>query len=506
MNHWMVAPILLPAVVAALALLGMRHTLRLGRAFALTSCFLMITISIVLLIQAETGEVQSYSIGGWPAPFGIVLVLDRLSALMLVLTSVLATIVLVHVIATDLDRRGWHFHPMFQFQLLGLNGAFLTGDLFNLFVFFEVLLIASYGLLLHGQGAERLKAGVHYVVVNLVGSTLFLIAIGLLYGVTGTLNLADMALRVPALPEADQGVARAGGLLLLTVFGLKAAILPLHLWLPRSYSNTSAPVAALFAIMTKVGAYSIIRVFTLVFGAEAGALAFLAEPWLLPASLLTVVVGFVGLLTARSIRELAAYGVIGSTGTLLTAIALFEQPALAAALYYLPHSTLAGAALFLVADLVGRRRGERGDTLVAGPRFHWVEPLGAFFLLAAIANAGLPPLSGFVGKILILSGTQSDPAAPWIWSVILVTTLIAVLGFARAGSLLFWKSAAHGEVPRSAYRPERVHFLSVGALILLLTALSVLALPVTRYMDTTAEQLLTPRGTIDSIVESGDGT
>jgi multicomponent K+:H+ antiporter subunit D len=504
MNHWIVAPILLPAIVAALALLGMRRKLRLGRVVALGSCLSLVVISVTLLIQADTGTVQTYAVGDWPAPYGIVLVLDRLSALMLVLTSVLATLVLVHVIATDLDRRGWHFHPIFQFQLLGLNGAFLTGDLFNLFVFFEVLLIASYGLMLHGQGAERLKAGIHYVVVNLVGSTLFLIGIGLLYGVTGTLNLADMAVRVAALPAADLGIARAGGLLLLAVFGLKAALLPLHLWLPRTYANTSAPVAALFAIMTKVGAYSMIRVFTLVFGAEAGSLAFLAEHWLLPAALATIAVGFLGLFAARSLRELAAFGVIGSTGTLLTPVALFEQAPLAAALYYLPHTVLAGAAMFLIADLVGRRRGEREDTLVAGPRFRWLEPLGAFYLLAAIAIAGLPPLSGFIGKLLILTSTQQDAAAPWIWSIILITTLVAVLGFARAGSELFWKSVTMAEV-RSSYVPLRAEMLAVAILIALLAALATFALPVTRYMEAAAAQLLSPRTMINTIL-SGGGT
>ncbi|WP_262422825.1 proton-conducting transporter transmembrane domain-containing protein [Brevundimonas denitrificans] len=173
---------------------------------------------------------------------------------------------LIYAIATGLDRKGWHFHPLFQFQLLGLNGAFLTGDLFNLFVFFEVMLLASYGLMLHGQGAARLKAGVQYVIINLAGSTLFLVAVGMLYGVTGTLNMADMALRVAAAPEGDQALIKAASLLLITVFALKAALVPLHFWLPRTYASTSGAVAALFAIMTKVGAYSIIRVTTLIFG------------------------------------------------------------------------------------------------------------------------------------------------------------------------------------------------------------------------------------------------
>jgi multicomponent K+:H+ antiporter subunit D len=503
MNHWIAVPILLPAVVAAVALLGMRWTLRLGRAVALASCLSLLAVSVMLLVQADSGAVQSYAVGDWRAPFGIVLVLDRLSALMLVLTSVLATLVLIHVIVTDLDRRGWHFHPLFQFQLLGLNGAFLTGDLFNLFVFFEVLLIASYGLMLHGQGAERLKAGLQYVVVNLVGSTLFLIAIGLIYGVTGTLNMADLAVRVAQLPEADQGIARAGGLLLLTVFGLKAALLPLHLWLPRTYANTSAPVAALFAIMTKVGVYSIIRIFTLIFGAQAGAMGLLAEPWMLPAALLTIVVGFVGLLAGRSLRELAAYGVIGSTGTLLTAISIFEQPALAAGLYYLPHTTLAGAAMFLTADMIIRRRGQWSDRLEPGPRFPDLGTIGAIYLLTAIAIAGLPPLSGFVGKLLILSATGEGASGPWIWSVILGTTLLAVLGLARAGSLLFWKSTELSDLRLTGRRARLEDFIAPAMLLAVLSALTLFALPVTRFMEAAAAQLSAPATYVGAVLGPG---
>jgi multicomponent K+:H+ antiporter subunit D len=506
MNHWIVVPIMLPAVVAAVALLGLRRTLRLGRTMALASCLSLLATSTFLLVQANTGEVQSYEVGDWRAPFGIVLVLDRLSALMLVLTSSLATLVLIHVIATDLDRRGWHFHPLFQFQLLGLNGAFLTGDLFNLFVFFEILLIASYGLMLHGQGAERLKAGLQYVIVNLVGSTLFLVAIGLLYGATGTLNMADMAVRIGQLPEGDQGIARAGGLLLLAVFGLKAALLPLHLWLPRTYASTSAPVAALFAILTKVGVYSIIRLFFLVFGSEAGALSFLAEPWILQAALLTIVGGFVGLFAASSLRELAAYGVIGSTGTLLTAIALFDREALAAGLYYLPHSTFAGALLFLVADMIIRRRGDWSDRLETGPHFPGLEPTGAVFLLAAIALAGLPPLSGFIGKLLILTSTAGTALAPWIWSVILGTTLLAVLGLARAGSLLFWKSTEAKEARLTGHHARMEDYIAPSLLLLILSGLTIFALPVTRFMDATSEQLTQTRIYVEAVLRQGGRT
>lgn len=239
------------------------------------------------------------------------LALDRLAALMLVLNAVLGLGVLLYAIG-GWDQRGKHFHPLFQFELMGINGAFLTGDFFNLFVFFEILLIASYGLMVHGGGGLRVKAGVQYVVTNLVGSSVFLIAVGMIYNVTGTLNMADLARIVPQVPAADQALLQTGAVLLLLVFAVKAALVPLHFWLPGTYANAPGPVAALFAIMTKVGAYSILRLYVLAFGADAGAAAWLAAPWLLPAGLLTLVLGMTGVLAARSLGQMASYAVIGS--------------------------------------------------------------------------------------------------------------------------------------------------------------------------------------------------
>jgi multicomponent K+:H+ antiporter subunit D len=252
-DHLPILPIAIPALAAPFALLVMRRRRGLGIGVSLVSCLTLLAIALTLMAAASDGTIRAYAVGDWPAPFGIVLVVDRLAAMMLVLTACLALIALLHAVITRADRKGWHFHPLFQFQLMGLNGAFLTGDLFNLFVFFEVLLIASYGLMLHGQGAARLKAGVQYVVVNLVGSAVFLIALGMLYALTGTLNMADMGLKVAAIPLADQGLLRIAALLLVSVFALKAAVVPLHLWLPRTYAVATPAVAALFAIMTKVG-------------------------------------------------------------------------------------------------------------------------------------------------------------------------------------------------------------------------------------------------------------
>ncbi len=500
------AAVVLPAVVAAASLLMLRHRLDASRLVSLASCLALVGIAAALVSHATGGATESYALGNWRAPFGIVLVLDRLSAMMLLLTAGLATVVMTYAVTTGMDRKGWHFHPLFQFQLLGLNGAFLTGDLFNLFVFFEVLLIASYGLLLHGQGPQRLKAGVHYVVINLVGSTLFLVGVGLLYGVTGTLNMADLAVHVAAAPAGDQGLIAASALVLTVVFALKAALAPLHFWLPGAYSATTGAVAALFAIMTKVGAYAIIRTGTLIFGEEAGAAAFVAGPWLLPAAIATTFIGFIGLFAARGVRGMAAWSVIGSMGVLLSAIAVFRVEAMGPALYYVLHSTLAGAALFLVADLIAKRRGLHGDALTLGPRFCQSGLLSGLFFLAAIGIVGLPPLSGFVGKLLILDGVRGAPAAAWIWGTILVTTLIAVLAFARAGSLLFWKSSeVEGEMAVRALRGRVFGVTAAASLLGGLALLTVLAGPVTAYTEAAAAQLFAPQGYIEAVLGETSG-
>lgn len=501
--HLIVAPVLVPAVIAALTLLRISRLTRLGRYLSIGALLVQVAIAVTLFVTSTDGTIRTYELGDWAAPFGIVLVLDRLSAMMLLIVTLLAAPVLLHAVFTSLDRRGWHFHPLFQFQLLGLNGAFLTGDLFNLFVFFEVLLIASYGLLLHGQGSARLQAGLQYVVINLVGSTVFLIAVGILYGITGTLNMADMAVRISEAPEGDQALIRIGAQVLIAVFALKAALLPLHLWLPRAYANASPPVAALFAILTKVGVYSILRTTTLMFGENAGAAAWAPASWMLPAALLSLAIGFIGLLAARRLRLLAAFGVIGSTGTLLAALTLFAPGPTSAALYYLPHSTFASAMLFLVADLVGKSRGEQDDRLEAGRPFAGMGHISLLFLLSAIALVGLPPLSGFIGKLMILSTVSTSAAAPWIWTAILLSTFLGIVGLARAGSVLFWKSEGEPRNPPSQSKAATGPAWAIFGLLVLLTAF---AGPAIRYAEATAGQLFAPDAYIDAVLGGGRNT
>lgn len=493
MGHWIIAPVVLPAVMGAFTVLVLRNSLLLSRVFSTAATALLLLIAAALLLGATQNGPEVYFLGNWPAPFGIVLVLDRLSALMVALTAVLALVVQLYAIGSGWDARGRHFHALWQFQLMGICGAFLTGDAFNLFVFFEVLLIASYGLMIHAGGRDRLKAGVQYVAYNLIGSTLFLFALATIYSVTGTLNMADLAVKLPALPPGDFALIRVAGVMLLMVFAIKGALVPLHFWLPATYAHAPGPVSALFAVMTKVGAYAVIRCFTLFFPEHLPATGPLFADLLLPAAVLTLAVGALGVLGARDLGRLAAFGAVTSMGTLFVAVAQFTPQATAAALYYALHSTLAAAALFLVADLVLARR-QSGSLRAALPLLPQHGLLAALFMAAAVAVAGLPPLSGFPGKLMILSATQGADMA-LIWAAVLGSSLLMVIGLSRAGSLLFWKAyAAKGDAtPHPAPSlAQPLAFVAVSALLAGIVALTLAAGPVTGWLAETARQLHDP--------------
>jgi len=495
MSHLPILPIFLPMVIGAVLLL-LRGSMDFKRALSLLATFAQLPLAVMLLLQASEGTLV-YTLGNWAPPFGIVLVVDRLAALMLLITAVLACGALLYAVRGD-DAAGRNFHPLFQFQLMGITGAFLTGDLFNLFVFFEILLIASYSLLLHGAGSARVRAGLHYVLLNLTGSALFLIAVGTLYGVLGTLNMADLAVRISELPSADQPLVGAAGMLLLVVFGLKTAVFPLYFWLPRAYAAASAPVAALFAIMTKVGLYSILRVYTLLYGEQADTLAELVNGWLWPLALGTLVLGAVGALAAATLTGLIAYLVVLSVGTMLAGLAIGTPEALRATLFYLMHSTWITGALFLFAGVLQRVRGPRfAARLVAGPSLPYPMLLGGVFFLAAMSIVGMPPLSGFIGKLLLLSSAGTGQTAAWLYPVVLGSGLLSLIALSRAGTTLFWRQV---DVAASG---EPVDGLRMTAVLVLLSAsplLVVFAEPVLAYLAATADQLLQPQSYIDAVL------
>jgi multicomponent K+:H+ antiporter subunit D len=516
MTHLAAWPVLLPLIAGVIVLFARAGGVQLQRMLNLLAVSGLVVLSIALVKVSQAGTNEVYLAGNWQAPFGIVLVLDQLSALMVAITSMLALAALVYAIATDTDKKGAHFHVLFQLIIFGLNGAFLTGDVFNLFVFFEVLLLASYGLLLHGGGRLRTRAGLHYVIINLLGATLFLFAVGALYGVLGTLNIADMALRVASLPQDEAGVVAAAGLLLLLVFAIKAAMFPLYLWLPAAYTHTSAAVAALFAIMTKVGVYAIIRVHGTVFGADAGVLAGYYMPWILGLGLITLMMAAFGVMAARGLREQVAYLVLASVATLLVAVGLNTPMALSAGLYYLIHSTLIAGGMFLLADMISRGRGRFEDRFESGYAVPGIILVGGMFMFAAVAMTGMPPLSGFIGKVLILNASLDHLWSSLILSVVLVAGFMMIVSMARSGSLLFYQVIPANEVNHSANGKvgttaeinatgeplNRISMLAVIALFMASPMLVLFAQPITAFTESAARQQYDNKGYIKSVMST----
>jgi multicomponent K+:H+ antiporter subunit D len=496
-DHLIFLPVLLPLLAGIVLLLPPFHdNLERQRPFVMAVNLALLLVAALLLGKALQ-EPSVYLLGNWLPPFGILLVADQLASLMLVLTAILAMTTHWYASAGD-DGRGPFFQPLFMFQVMGINGAFLTADAFNLFVFFEVLLIASYALLIHGGGKHRTQAAVHYVLLNLIGSAFFLIGLGILYASFGTLNLPDMAEKASQLSPDNVILAKAGGLLLLLVFGLKSAMLPLHFWLVRTYSMTSAPVAALFAIMTKVGIYSIWRVHTAVFGDQAGALSGLASDWLWVLGILTIAVGAIAALASQTLKTLTANLVVVSAGTLLISIAIGTPDAMGAAIYYLLHSTLMTAALFLLAGMIQEQRGQAQDRFVRAKPLPQAVPLGIAFFVVAMAVVGMPPLSGFLGKVWLLQASANSVHVAWVWSAILLSGLVALVVFSRAGTSIFWR--VQGQ-PGAEVKAHSLQWLALSSLLMLAVLMVLFAGPITELSNSAAEELFNGL-TLSQLVEA----
>ncbi|MDW9484895.1 monovalent cation/H+ antiporter subunit D [Sinorhizobium meliloti] len=519
LDHLLILPILLPLAVAAVLIpINERdRTLKGAIGFASTLVVFILSMILMRLAAAGTGSLPGsgvYQLGNWPAPFGIVLVLDRLSALMLCLTSGLALAAQAYSMARW-HTAGHHFHSLFQLLVAGLNGAFLTGDLFNLFVFFEMMLAASYGLLLHGSGPLRVKAGLHYIAVNLAASALFLIGVSLIYGTAGTLNMADLATKLAALEPRSRTLVEMGSAILGVAFLVKAGMWPLSFWLPTAYAAATPPVAGVFAVLTKVGIYVIIRLHLLVFGTAAGASSGFGQEWLVTGGMLTIAFGGIGVLASQAMGRLAGYSVLVSSGTLLAAVGLGHDGMLAGALFYLVSSTLTIGAFFLLIELVERGRDAGADVLAVTMEAYGdfdedeeeeevgaaipgtMAVLGLCFCLCALLLAGLPPLSGFIAKFALISGLFDMPAAElatamsaadWTYVTLLILSgLAAMIAMNRIGIRTFWASI-EGTIPR-------VVVIEITPVVVLLGAcifLSLQAGPAMRYMQATADDLLAP--------------
>ncbi|MBY8823465.1 monovalent cation/H+ antiporter subunit D [Sphingomonas colocasiae] len=516
-DHLIIVPIVLPLAASALTLSLDERRRAAKRVISLGVAALMVAVAVALIWSArETGPV-AYRLGDWPSPFAIVLVADRLSTMMLLLTSVLGFTSLYYATARW-DRSGPRFHTLFLLLLMGINGAFLTGDIFNLFVFFEVLLAASYSLILHGSGTERTGASLHYIAINIAASLLFLIGVALLYSVTGTLNMAHLALSLASADRENLALVEAGAAILGVAFLVKAGIWPLSFWLPRTYGAASPPVAAVFAIMTKVGIYVILRLSSLLFGKESGGAAGFANETLQLAGLATMLFGILGILAARQLTRVAGHYVLVSSGILLAAIGIGGEALTAALLFYLVSSTLAVSALYLIIEPVERNADE--EDLIGGiaePVFDdeyvgaieekedevgivipgTIAILGGGFIFCALLLAGLPPLSGFIAKFALIDALfRNVEIAPthWILIVLIILSgLATMIAMTRAGIDRLWTPGED-----SPSRLSLIEVTPIGLLLLVCLALMLTAGPVMDFMQATAEALQDPTGYISA--------
>ena len=496
MNALLALPILLPLFGAALSIGAGRSRLA-QRLIGVVTLSAVAVTSVLLLVRVDDqGPVAGHA-GGWRAPVGITFVADRLAAMMLVVSVVVLLAVLVFAIGQPgAEDAHVGFHPVYLVLASGVSAAFLTGDLFNLFVAFEVMLMASYVLITLGGRADQVRSGMTYVVISLVASTLFLASLALVYAATGTVNLADLGPKIAALPD---GFRSALAVLLIVVFGIKAAIFPLFFWLPDSYPTAPTPVTAVFAgLLTKVGVYAIIRTQTLLFpeGTRPGTL-------LLVVAGLTMVVGVFGAVTQHDIKRILSFHIVSQIGYMIMGLGLFTLAGLAGAVLYVVHHIVVKTTLFLVAGLVQERTGTNELDRVSG--LARLEPLLAvLFLLPALSLAGLPPFSGFVAKLaLVQAGVDAGSYA--IVAVSLAVSLLTLFSMTKIWGNAFWGAPAvdTAEGPRPPLRPARRALMvaPTAALVVVSLATAVLAGPLYDLSERAAQDLLDPSAYVEAVFE-----
>lgn len=487
MTAHIVAPLLIPLFTGIATLLA-AHRRRPARLISLIGTTAGLIYAVYLLVLVWQDGIQVTNVSGWPLPFGIALTVDLLSAIMLTLSALMGWVVLLYTFATlDALRERFAFYPLYQFLLLGVNGAFLTGDLFNLYVWFEVMLIASFGLMTLGGERDQLEGGLKYVVINLVSSTFFLIAVGLIYGAAGTLNMAHLA-TVLAGAVSDTRLVSALAMLFLLSFGIKAAIFPLFFWLPASYHTPPVAVTALFGgLLTKVGVYALYRVFTLLF---VGQPPYIHDLLLIIAGL-TMVVGVLGAIAQNNVRRILSFHIISQIGYMLMGLGLFSGLGLAGGIFYITHHIIVKTSLLMIGGALEEVSGS-GDLDDMGGQLKQRPLLAFLFLLAALSLAGIPPLSGFFSKLTLLtSALQQGRYA--IAAVSLAVSLLTLFSMTKIWAAAFWKPAPEGGVVPAGPAPTYTALVAPAAILVALTVL--LGLGAGAALDLTSAagtQLLSP--------------
>ena len=488
MSWILVLPLLVPLTTGILCLVVAHRPAQ--RLLGLAGALGLLVAAVALLVQIHQQGIQAVQIGNWPAPFGITFVADHLSALMVLATGVVAVAVALYALNEgDLPREGQGYYALVHLLLFGVNGAFLTGDLFNLYVWFEVLLLASFVLMILGGGQAQLAGGVKYFAVSLLSSILFLAALGLLYGATGALNLADLATRVGVV---NPGLLSALAMLFLAAFGLKAAVFPFMFWLPASYPAPPVMISALFAgLLTKVGVYALIRVFTLLFIQDVG----FTHNLLLWVAGLTLSLGVLMALAQGELRRLLSFQLVSHIGYMLMGLGILTPLALAGSVFYALNHMIVIAALFLLAGLLQRLQGTTVLVRMGGlyRAYPW---LAVLFLLPAFSLAGLPPFSGFWAKFtLAAAGLEAGQYA--IVGVALLVGLLTLLSMGLVFAEAFWKNAPQA-VDASPGWGGLV--LPVALLALLTLGIGLWAEPLLSLSLAAARELLEPAGYIRAVL------
>ncbi len=488
MSILLVLPILIPFVTGIILIL-LWNSRSAQRFVSLIGAAGLFGVSLFLLDTIWQSGTQATQIGAWPAPFGITVVADLLSAIMVVLAGLMGLSVAVYSLTSmDAQREAFGYHPLFHILLMGICGSFLTGDLFNLYVWFEVMLISSFVLTALGGEANQLEGGVKYVTLNLLSSAVFLASVGLIYGLVGTLNMADLAIALHA--SNHPGLVLTLAMLFLVAFGLKAAVFPLFFWLPSSYHTPPVAVSAIFAgLLTKVGVYTLIRVFTLLFTQDVA----YTHTLLLLIAGLTMVTGVLGAAAQNEFRRILSFHIVSQIGYMVMGLALFTPLALAGAVFYITHHIVVKTNLFLVSGVVHRLRGTY-QLKELGGIYRLYPLLGVLFLIPALSLAGIPPLSGFWAKfVLIRAGIEAEQYA--IVAVALVVSLLTIFSMTKIWAEVFWKEEVH---PTTAADnpPLRTMLGLVGPIVSLAVVTIIIGFFVEPFMqlaNATAEQLLNPQ-------------
>jgi multicomponent Na+:H+ antiporter subunit D len=477
----LVLPIVVPLSTAVILLLAPKRPL-LQRSVALTGSIVLLVCAVLLFRRVDANGIQVLQVSGWPAPFGITLVADLLASMLVVAVGVVAVAIAAAAFGgVDPRRETFGYHPLIQILLMGVSGAFLTGDLFNLYVWFEVMLVASFVLMALHRTTAQVEAAFKYLTINLIASSIFLTALGLLYGVAGTLNMAELARLGPA--TRTPGVDMVLAVLFVIAFSIKAGLFPLFFWLPASYHTPPAAVGAVFAgLLTKVGVYALVRVFTLLFQSAPPPLLTL----LLVTSVTTMLIGLVAALNERDFRRILSFNLVAHIGYTTACLSLLSPAALAGGIFYMLHHIVVITNLYLISGVLLRLR-RTTDMTGLGGLYRTQPAFSALAMVPIFSLAGVPPLSGFLGKLAIIEGTF-DAGAYWVGGMVLLVGLLTLLSMGRTWAEGFWRATA----ARDIAVPGRPLLIAISGLSLLTLAITFGAEPLFQLTSRAAHQLLEP--------------